>query len=150
MNEERLEIARDLVVVGLATRTSVQSAARDIPALWGRFVEENLQSTLPRRADDAGVYAVYCDYEGDERAPYTLVLGVAVEPTTEIPRGMRRVRIPTGSYARFTVTGDPTQVIWPTWAHINGPWGGRPTRRFIADYERYAPDGTQAVVVGVQ
>jgi len=124
---------RDLVILGLPVRTSAASAAADIPAHWQRF----MQSDLAARAPDADVFAVYCDYESDAAGPYTMVLGVAVAPDAPVPAGLRRVRIPAGEYARFSAQGHPAEVVWKTWAHVNGAWDGRPKRRYIADFERY-------------
>ena len=155
MKAERFEISDDFVIVGTALRTSPRTDATDIPPFWQRFLAEGIPRRLPRRSDDASVYAVYCDYESDFNGPYTMVLGVAVAANAEVPAGMRRVRVPKGRYARFVAEGDPSRVIWQTWGHINGEWELRSERRYIADFERYpadaAPGGpTRAeVVVGL-
>ena len=140
MTPEYVELSDDLVIVGTAMRTSPRTAASDIPALWQRFMQQDLARQLPRRTDDPAVYAVYCDYESDFRGPYTLVLGVAADARADVPEHMRRTRIPSGRYARFHAEGDPTQVIWQTWQHINESWDQRTERRYIADFERYAPE----------
>jgi predicted transcriptional regulator YdeE len=69
-----------------------------------------------------------------------MVLGVAVDAHAAVPEHMRRTRIPSGRYARFHAEGDPTQVIWQTWQHINERWEQRTERRYIADFERYTPE----------
>jgi predicted transcriptional regulator YdeE len=140
MTPEHVELPEDLIVVGTAIRTSPETAAADIPALWQRFMQDDLANQVPQRSDDPATYAVYCDYQSDYRGPYTLLLGVAVKHGAPVPDQMRRTRIPSGHYASFHVEGDPAQVIWQTWQHINERWDARNQRRYVADFERYAPE----------
>jgi predicted transcriptional regulator YdeE len=141
MAAQPVERADDLIILGIALRTSAAAAGQDIPGFWQRFQQEGLTDRLPRRGvDDGAVYAVYCDYESDGGGAYTMVLGVAIDAATDVPAGLRRVRIPAGRYAQFVVTGNPAEVIWQAWMYVNGEWPRRGERRYIADYERYAPD----------
>jgi predicted transcriptional regulator YdeE len=64
-----LELPSELTIIGLAVRTRPEDAAADIPALWQRFFAEGAARRLT--AADAHLYAVYCDYQRDFRAPYT-------------------------------------------------------------------------------
>jgi predicted transcriptional regulator YdeE len=139
MKPERIDIAEDIVIVGIALATTPETAARDIPAFWQRFLSEDVASQLTRGADRS-IYAVYCDYRTDYSGPYTLVLGGAVPSDTPIPTGMRRVRIVSGRYAAFPAKGEPSEVIWRTWAEINQRWPGRSERRYVSDFERYRPE----------
>lgn len=154
MNPTNQQQQRDVVIIGFEVRVAPADAATKIPALWARFAREGV--AVKPRADDAGVYAVYCDYENDGAAPYTMVLGFAVDASTEVPKGLRRVRIPAGRYARFEVRGQPRQALWGAWSFINGAWDQRSSRRFIADAERYlappAPDGSvhAELLIGVE
>ncbi len=141
MTPDEIELSEDVVVIGIALRTSAATAMADIPGFWGRFMREDVAARLPRRGDDASTYAVYCDYESDASGPYTMVLGVAAPDGAPVPDGMRRVRLPRGRYARFVAEGDPAQVVWRTWAEVNERWEGRTRRRYIADCERYASEG---------
>ena len=76
-----------------------------------------------------------------------VLLGVAVEAHAEVPEHMRRTRIPSGQYASFRTEGDPKEVIWQTWQHINERWEQRTERRYIADFERYAPESQAGCAV---
>lgn len=145
------ETTTDRFVLGLAIRTSPERAARDIPALWQRFTSEGWLEKLPRRADDPAIYAVYTDYESDGSGPYTMVLGVAVAREAEVTTGLRRVCVPAGEMATFRVEGDPADVVWRAWAHVNGAWSDRVRRRYVADVERYplASQGPDSATVEV-
>jgi len=139
MKSEYFENLNDLIIIGPAITTFAQAAAQDLPAFWQRFMAEGIAARLPSHNGDASLYAVYCDYENDYRGRYTMVIGVAVDAETPVPDGMRRIRIPKGNYARFLAEGDPSQVIWRTWEYINKDFEGQSRRRYIADFERYAP-----------
>jgi predicted transcriptional regulator YdeE len=137
MKATPVDFAHDLVVIGLPLRTSPEAAAKDIPGHWQKFRGEGIAAKVAAKKDHGYLYAVYCDYESDFRGPYTMVLGLAVEPTAPVPPGLRRVRIPAGKYASFAAQGDPAQAIWGAWTHVNSDWKDRVHRRYIADFERY-------------
>ena len=142
------DIASPIHLIGPSLRTSPRTAATDIPGFWQRFAAEFLPR-LPRRADDKALYAVYCEYENDFQGEYTMILGVAGVENATLPPDVRRVRIVPGRYERFVAEGDPAQVVWKTWMHINGEWERRGERRYLTDFERYAPEsmvGGQAKV----
>jgi predicted transcriptional regulator YdeE len=128
-----ITLQHDLVIIGLPLRTSPENAGRDIGAHWQRFMSS-------RKEAATDLYAVYCDYESDWRGAYTMVLGSAAKPDEAVPSGERRVRIPRGDYASFRASGAPAEAVWKTWMHINTEWPDRSRRRYIADFERYAPD----------
>ena len=137
MESTLVSLDHDLVILGSAVRTSPATASVDIPRAWQQLMASGLLDTLPRLPSDPALYAVYCDYEQDERGPYTMVLGVAVEPAAEGRVGLRRVTIPAGEYGSICAVGDPAQVIWQAWSYVNTAWPARSSRRYIADYERY-------------
>lgn len=148
-NEEQFQATTTLAILGPALRTSPERAAQDIPGFWQKFLSEGWLERLPRRQDDAAVYAVYCEYERDHTGPYTMILGVAVNnDEASAPAGARRVQIPTGRYARFGAKGDPAQVIWRAWQHINSDWMERNQRRYAADYERYPLSALASMATG--
>ncbi|HLL21368.1 MAG TPA: GyrI-like domain-containing protein [Kofleriaceae bacterium] len=139
MQPTLFDLDLDLVIAGVARRISPASAAEDIGAHWQRFLGEGIARSIASTAGDPHLYAVYCDYESDAHGPYSLVLGIAVTAADAIPAGLRRVRIPRGPYASFSAKGDPTRVIGETWSALATAWEGVGRRRYIADFERYAP-----------
>lgn len=143
------------MIVGLSIRTSAATAGPDIGAAWQRFMSEGTAQRVVRDPADAHVYAVYCDYQSDHAGAYTMVLGVAADPKAAVPEGLRRVRIPSGAYQRFVAHGAPDRALWEAWSYVNGVWEQPGARRYIADFERYAPDAmaggkvTAEVLVGL-
>lgn len=133
-----MQLTTDLVILGRAIRTSPATAMTDIPALWQQVLGAGAPPT----------YAVYCDYDADSTGAYTMVLGSEVPMDAPVPTGMRRVRIPAGTYATFKAEGDPAQVVWKTWHHINTEWAERDRRRYIADFEKYISPTSVEIAVG--
>src|SRR5690606_22001317 len=88
-------------IVGLAIRTTNENgqAARDIPALWKRFMEERVADYIPDKADNA-LYCIYTDYEKDHTRPYTTILGCKVQNLNIIPEGMTGRTFEEGEYVR--------------------------------------------------
>lgn len=128
----------DLTVRGYFVRTRPESAASDIPALWTKFMQSGLASR-------GGIYAVYCDYESDDRGAYTLIVGVDA-PEVELADGMRSVTVPSGRYAKVMVEGAPAQVVWKGWSFINTEWSDKKRRLYRADFERYLPGAAVGAV----
>jgi predicted transcriptional regulator YdeE len=155
MHVEHVSEPEDRVIIGLAISTCPATAGADIAQAWQRFMTEGTASRVARDSADAHLYAVYCDYESDHSGRYTMVLGVAAAPTAPVPAGLRRVRIPSGPYARFVAQGEPGRAVWAVWSHVNGSWEKPGVRRYLADFERYAPDAftpeavTAEVLVGL-
>lgn len=135
-------------VVGIELRTSNEEAFRTIPGHWQRFGDEGVVRRIPaRRSED--VYAVYTHFENagrDNGGVYSLVIGCAVDPRAEVPAGFTRVVVPAGRCAVFPVERGRFDRVGPAWQDI---WRQAFPRSFIADYERYAPDGTIEILVGM-
>lgn len=136
-----MQVTEDIVIVGVSIRTSPETAMHDIPALWKRFLGDG--------GTPGPVYAVYCDYDSDSSGAYTLVLGGQASMSSPVPPGRRRVRIPSGTYTTFHADGDPADVVWKTWHHINTEWTARDRRRYIADFETYVSPTSVEIAVGI-
>lgn len=135
-------------VVGIAVRTSNADgqAAKDIPALWERFMAENIVSKIPNKVD-ATIYALYTDYEGDHTKPYTTVIGCRVGDLNGIPEGMVGKSFDGGNYTQFTTKGDLSKgLIINQWMKI---WEMDLDRKYTVDFEVFgekAQDPTDAEV----
>ncbi|WP_316746700.1 GyrI-like domain-containing protein [Pedobacter gandavensis] len=123
-------------VVGLAVSTSNDpgKAAIDIPALWARFISENIASKLDNKLGDE-VYSIYTDYEGDFTQPYTTVIGYAVQNLDQIPEGMRGVTIAGGAYQKHALKGNLNEgLVYNAWIDI---WKSGVSRAYTTDFEVY-------------
>ena len=127
-------------VIGISVRTTNENeqAAKDIPVLWEKLINENVLNTIPNKIDNT-IYSIYTDYEKDHTRPYTTVLGCKVENLDNIPEGMAGYSFDGGDYVKFTTKGDLSNgLVINEWLKI---WEMDLGRIFTADFEVY---GTKA------
>ncbi|PRB06179.1 AraC family transcriptional regulator [Chryseobacterium sp. MYb7] len=123
-------------VIGISVRTTNENgqAAKDIPVLWEKMINEDIVNSIPNKIDNT-IYSIYTDYEKDHTKPYTTVLGCEVENLDDIPEGMVGYSFDGGDYLKFTVKGDVSKdLVINEWIKI---WNMDLGRTFTADFEVY-------------
>lgn len=123
-------------IIGISIRTTNENkqAAKDIPALWDKFLYENVIQSIPNKIDSA-IYCVYTDYEKDHTKPYTTLLGCKVSSLVFIPQGMTGKTLSGGRYTKYTAKGKLSEgIIFNEWTKI---WDAYIPRAFTADFEVY-------------
>lgn len=134
MEKETIE---GFTIVGLAVKTTNENgqAAQDIPALWNKFMAENIFAQIPDKTDQQ-IYCMYTDYEDDFRKPYTTILGCKVaKGTITIPKGLASKFIPTAQYTKIVATGNLQEgAVYKAWTNI---WESDLNRAYLADFEVY-------------
>lgn len=89
---------------------------------------------IPNKISDE-VVALYCDYESDYTAPYSLVIGCPVSSIDAIPEGLVAKTIPASSYAVFRTVGEYPESLIETWGNI---WKlSELERTYTGDFELY-------------
>ena len=140
-----------LHVVGIALRTHNGEAFETIPAHWAAFSQAQLAARLPHRLSD-DVYAVYTNFENagiDNSGCYTLVIGHAVPGHwAELPpEGLTHVVAPASTRAVFPVEKGRFDLVGAEWQTI---WQRTDLKKTtLADYERYQPDGSIDIHIGL-
>jgi predicted transcriptional regulator YdeE len=149
MHETFTDQAGALHVAGIELRTRNDEAADTIPAFWRRFGDEGVIARLPQRLGD-DVYAVYTHFENaglNNRGWYSLVIGAAWPADAPLPAGMVRAVVPASRRAVFPVPAGRPDQVGAAWQAI---WQrGDLSKTFLADYERYAPDGRIDISIGL-
>lgn len=123
-------------VIGIAVRTTNENeqAAKDIPVLWEKLMQENILEKIPNKIDNT-VYSIYTEYEKDHTKPYTTLLGCKVENLDHIPEGMIGKSFEGGNYVKFTAKGNLAEgLVINEWFKI---WNMDLGRMFTADFEMY-------------
>jgi predicted transcriptional regulator YdeE len=124
-------------IIGISVRTTNENgqAAQDIPALWYKFISENIIDQIPNKVDNT-LYCVYTNYEKDHTKPYTTILGCKVSSIAEIPENMMALTIKEANYAKYIAKGDLNKgAVFNKWAEI---WTDVSIdRAFTADFEVY-------------
>lgn len=123
-------------VLGISVRTANSNgqAAKDIPALWTRFIQQDIPSKIESKLTE-DIFCVYTDYEGDHTLPYTTVIGCKVGNDVVVPEGMQLVEIQGGNFLKHTAKGDLMKgLVFEAWTNI---WNSALPRAYRADFEQY-------------
>lgn len=128
--------------IGIKTRTSnseEMSGSGKIAALWNKFFSEQLLNQIPGRLDQ-NIIAIYCDYESDANAPYSLVIGAKVAIGSQPPPGMELLSIPSEKYFQITTRqGEMPEVIIEAWKEVWQLTGkSQLKRKYSYDLEVYS------------
>ena len=123
-------------VIGISVRTTNENnqSAKDIPALWNRFITESIAGQIPNKTGSS-VYCIYTDYEKDHTKPYTTILGCKVLNLDTIPEGMVGKNFDEADYTTFVAAGNIHEgIVFNEWVKI---WNSDLPRAFTADFEVY-------------
>lgn len=138
-------------VVGIELRTTNAHAMQTIPKHWQRFAEEAVAARLCGDKPTGDVYAVYTNFENagsNNEGLYSLVIGVAVDPSTDVPPGMTRAVVPVSMRAVFPVEAGRFDLVGPAWQIV---WARHDLRKtYIADCERYRSTGEIDLSIGIE
>lgn len=121
-------------VIGITVRTTNEQgqSAQEIAKLWGKFLSEGIQTTIPNKIDQ-DILSIYTNYEGDHTQPYDAILGCRVSSLENIPEGMIGQSFAGGTYEKFVLKGDLTKgLIVNAWTEI---WKKDWDRTFTTDFE---------------
>lgn len=123
-------------IIGISVRTNNNSGdgSLDIPALWNKFIVENVIEKIPNKIDNT-VYSIYHEYESDYTKPYTAMLGCKVSSLDDVPEGLVSKQFAGGTYNKFVVTGNIFEgIIFKEWLRI---WSLDLDRSYTYDFEVY-------------
>lgn len=123
-------------VIGISVRTTNENgtSAKDIPALWNKFMTEGIQQKIPNKISE-DIFCIYTDYEKDHTKPYTTILGCKVESLDNIPENMVGKTIESADYEELIAKGNLSDgIVYNKWLEI---WNSDLNRSFTADFEVY-------------
>ncbi|WP_375558628.1 GyrI-like domain-containing protein [Bernardetia sp. OM2101] len=133
MNTQKIE-AFDVIGISVCTTNENEQAAKDIPALWEKFMSESITEKIPNKISN-DVYCIYTEYESDHTKPYTTILGCKVKSLEKIPDGMISKKIATTDYQKFIAKGNLQEgTVYNKWLEI---WNKDLDRKFTSDFEIY-------------
>lgn len=123
-------------IIGISVRTTNANGqgAKDIGALWNRFIGEGIAEKIPNKSG-FDIYSVYTEYEGDYTLPYTTILGCKVNSVDQVPEGMVAHKVVKGTYQPFVAKGNLNEgVVVAEWQKI---WNSDLDRKYTSDFEIY-------------
>ena len=128
------------IAVGLSARTS--NASPDMGAviggLWNQFYNGGVYASIQGKANQKAL-GIYTEYEGDEKAQYTVLVACEVAEGRETGE-CAVCHIPAGRYAKFVIHGDMVQAGGAAWQEI---WSMDLPRTFLCDFEEYQDDSME-------
>ncbi|MGE4348406.1 MAG: GyrI-like domain-containing protein [Candidatus Berkiella sp.] len=112
-----------LKLVGITVRTNNKNEMNPKYAKIGELAErywgEGLANQLQNRVNPGKTFAVYTEYESDERGDYTYFIGEEVSHFDEMPLGFTQLNVPAQKYQQFTTEpGAIPEVIINAWRQI--------------------------------
>ena len=146
----RREKRDEFYVCGIFTTTTNKAETSPetskIGPLWGRFFGDDILAKIPEKI--SGPVAVYTEYEGDQTAPYKLVVGARVDTTllAELPAEMVLAHVPEQDYLVFEARGEMPNAIVQTWQAVWSYFDSNEnsSRNYSSDFEEYLGDGSGA------
>ena len=123
-------------VIGISVRTTNENgkSGEDIPALWNKFMSEEIQRKIPNKVSE-DIFCIYTDYEKDHTKPYTTILGCKVESLDVVPENMIGKTIESANYEELIAKGNLAEgLVYNKWLEI---WNSDLDRSFTADFEVY-------------
>ena len=138
----------EFTVVGLPLRTNNREAASTIPLHWAAFQQAEVARRL---LADGDLYAVYTDHEHagvDNLGDYTLVIGYRVDGAAAVPDGLASVVVPASERELVQLEPGRPDLVGVAWQEI---WSRDDLEMsYLADFERYAPDGSIEISLGIR
>jgi predicted transcriptional regulator YdeE len=124
-------------LIGLALETKTVNkngrSAIDCGNLWQKFEKGHFSDRIPGKLSNE-IFAVYHNYEGDYRKPFSYFIGCKVKSDTQIPDEMTSLQIPDGKYLLFKAIGEMPDCISKAWGVI---WSSDFDRAYSSDFEIY-------------
>ncbi len=133
MKQQTIE-AFQVIGISITTTNKDGQSAKDISALWARFMGEGIADKIPNKIDES-ILSIYTNYQGDHTKPYDTILACRVSSLDTIPEGMVGHSFDGGTYGKFIAKGDLSKgIIYGTWTEI---WEQNLDRVYTADFEIY-------------
>lgn len=123
-------------VIGISVRTTNENgkSGEDIPALWNKFMTEEIQHKIPVKVSN-DIICIYTDYEKDHTKPYTTILGCKVLSLDFVPENMAGKTIESAHYKQLVAKGNLADgIVFNKWLEI---WSSNLDRSFTTDFEVY-------------
>ena len=137
-------------VAGITTRTNnkieLDETTAQIPQLWQRYVDENIESKTFNKSRNLAMYGVYNKYEKDVNSDYDYTIGV------EVTKPKNAIVIEDKKYLVFTKQGELPMVVVELWEE-NWDYFEKNSeyeRAFEVDFEKYAKEDEIEIYVSIK
>ncbi|NVJ52717.1 MAG: GyrI-like domain-containing protein [Campylobacteraceae bacterium] len=138
-------------VSGITTRTNNETELNDenpkIPALWQKYVDENIEGKTFNKAKSMAMYGVYNKYESDVNSDYDYTIAV------EVTKPKNAITIEKDRYLVFTKEGEFPDVVIETWKDVWDYFASETCeyeRAYNYDFEKYAKENEIEIYISIK
>ncbi|MDD2292516.1 MAG: GyrI-like domain-containing protein, partial [Aliarcobacter sp.] len=118
-----------------------------IPKLWERYVDENIESKTFNKSRNLAMYGVYNKYEKDVNSDYDYTIGV------EVTKSKNAITIEKDRYLVFSKKGEFPKVVIETWHEVWNYFASQECayeRVYNFDFEKYSKDDEVEIYISIK
>ena len=138
-------------VAGITTRTNnvteLNEETAQIPQLWQRYVDENIEGKTFNKSKSLAMYGVYNKYEKDVNSDYDYTIGV------EVTKPKNAITIEKDRYLVFTKKGEFPEVVLEAWHDVWNYFNSSECqyeRAYNFDFEKYAKEDEIEIFISIK
>ena len=138
-------------VAGITTRTNNEKELNEeegkIPALWQKYVDENIEGKTFNKAKNMAMYGVYNKYENDVNSDYDYTIAV------EVTKPKNAITIEKDRYLVFTKEGELPEVVIEAWKDVWDYFSSEACeyeRAYNYDFEKYAKEDEIEIYISIK
>ena len=138
-------------VAGITVKTNnkieLDETTAQIPKLWQRYVDENIESKTFNKSRSLAMYGVYNKYEKDVNPDIDSTIGV------EVTKSKNAITIEKDRYLVFTKKGEFPKVAIETWHETWNYFASQDCayeRVYNFDFEKYIRDDEIEIYISIK
>ena len=138
-------------VAGITTRTNnvteLNEETAQIPQLWQRYVDENIEGKTFNKSKSLAMYGVYNKYEKDVNSDYDYTIGV------EVTKPKNAITIEKDRYLVFSKKGEFPEVVLEAWHDVWNYFNSSECqyeRAYNYDFEKYAKEDEIEIFISIK
>ena len=138
-------------VAGITVRTNnvteLNEETAQIPQLWQRYVDENIEGKTFNKSKSLAMYGVYNKYEKDVNSDYDYTIGV------EVTKPKNAITIEKDRYLVFTKKGEFPEVVLEAWHDVWNYFNSSECqyeRAYNYDFEKYAKEDEIEIFISIK
>ncbi len=138
-------------VAGITTRTNnkieLDETTAQIPQLWQRYVDENIESKIFNKSKNLLIYGVYKKSEKDVNSDYDYTIGV------EVTKPKNAITIEKDKYLVFSKKGEFPELVIDTWHDVWNYFSSLECeyeRTYNYDFEKYVKENEIEIYISIK
>jgi len=138
-------------VAGITIRTNnvteLDETTAQIPQLWQRYVDENIEGKTLNKSKSLAMYGVYNKYEKDVNSDYDYTIGV------EVTKPKNAITIEKDRYLVFSKKGEFPEVVIDAWHDVWNYFNSTECeyeRAYNYDFEKYEKEDEVEIYISIK